>query len=874
MIYDKAMHEARKYWREHLDSMSFEGHVALDHPRRKDGQPELSSLDQALDPELHALLWRLGAGNPFLSYTAFVLALKICCFKYSGDPRVTLFSPAMRGGSTANVLPISSVLDGSSSFKEALLATKELLSRAYRFQQYPWSRMLLDLPEERRPRPLPMIASMVGFTDELPEAPCDIAIRFEMTEHGTQVTYRFDRRLHEAPVIQSFSRSFSGILRQGLAQMGSRIEDLRPAHGGADGAPPAAGIVDSEGAQLHRLIEAQVAKHRERAAVVHDGRVTTYETLNGHADDLAKTLAALALDVRKPIVLLMDAGAEMIVSMLAVLKLGAAFVPIKLLSTRGPVTRILEAVEAECILCQPGHVAHLRQGGDGLGGVEHLITVEYAAPSSGDTTPPLEITRERISRTTMTQSAAGGVRPGTACVFADEHEGAVSASPVSHAELAHLFQWLNEHSGIGADDRCLLSPGLGACQQLYDTLGMLAAGASVEIADASSLRDTSLLAERLTAPGITVWDLPTPLMQNALADLLALCARRQDLRGPRVILLSGEKQCVRLAERLRWCFPNTRLTGLYANAAVGIWTTFFPLGAGPAEPDPRVIAQAIPGFNQRIVNGRGELAPLHTKGELHLTRALPAPEEVKMGLRAEPLGDGRMSWLRGEQHCFTKYGCRVELTKVEAALCEHEHILAAEVVTLKPELETASLVVAFVIGEQAAVSAEAARDLLVCRDDVDIVPDRFIVLDEFPLAADGAIDRDLLIRRFVTSQEVKDGSQHVQADEVHRQLKRIWLELLELDDVDEGDSFFARGGNSLKATLLLARIRDDFSVDLSVQQFFREPTIRAVAQMIAIEARSATHVQTGADLKLVPRENYRVRLPEVERGAKSAAGRT
>ena len=75
MIYDKAMHEARKYWRERLDSMSFEGHIALDHPRRKDGPSQLSVIEQALEPETHALLRRLAAGNPFLSYTVFVLAL-------------------------------------------------------------------------------------------------------------------------------------------------------------------------------------------------------------------------------------------------------------------------------------------------------------------------------------------------------------------------------------------------------------------------------------------------------------------------------------------------------------------------------------------------------------------------------------------------------------------------------------------------------------------------------------------------------------------------------------------------------------------------------------------------------------------------------
>lgn len=873
MIYDKAMHEARKYWRERIESMSFEGHIALGHPRRKDGPPQFSSIEQALEPETHALLRRLAAGNPFLSYTVLVLALKVCSYKYSGDPRVTLFSPAMTGSATASVLPISSTLDGGASFKDALVATKELLAGAYRFQQYPWSRMLLDLPEKSRPQQLPMVASMAGFSGELPEDACDLAVHFETTEQGTRLTCRFDPRLYEVVTLQGFFRSFNAILRQGLGKMATRIADLRAESGEASAGPgaPSAASVETDGALLHRLFEAQAAKHQERVAVVQGQRTTTYETLDRHARQLAQTLAALGLEVRRPVVLLMDAGPEMLASMLAVLKLGGAFVPVKLLSTRGPLTRILEAVDAECILCQPGHVDTLRQGEGGLEGIAHLITVEGAA-ESGDSAPPLSITRHE-THGTRARSAARTLPPGTACVLVDDREDTVSCAPVLHAELVHLFGWLHGRSGIGAEDRCLLSPGLGACEQLHDTLGMLTAGASVEIADAASLQDTAMLAERLMAPGVTVWDLPTPLMQNVLADLIAVQASREGARGPRVILLSGEKQCLHLAERLRRYFPEARLTGLYANPAVGLWTTFFPLSRDAAEPDARAVAQAIPGFEHRLLNRAGEPAPLHSKGELHLVRTLPGTPEVKTRLRAEPLGGGRMRWLRDESHSFVKYGCRVELTKVEAALCEHEHILAAEVVTLQPEHETASRVVAFLLADESLMSPEAARDGLVDRDGVDVIPDRFILMDEFPLTADGAIDRELLARRFATSLDSRDSSLRLQVDEVQKQLKGLWLEILQVDEVGDGDSFFTRGGNSLKATLLLARIKEDFSVDLSVQHFFREPNLRAVAQLIAAEAGNAPQ-QKGSEFKLVARENYRVQLPDVERPNKTAAERT
>ncbi|HWO18851.1 MAG TPA: AMP-binding protein [Kofleriaceae bacterium] len=892
LIYDKALHEARKHWRAQLEAMSFEGHLAPDHPRA--AEPQLASLEWVLDPEAHALLRRLTGGNPVLSYTALLLALQICCSMYSGSPRVTICSPGIEGAA-ANLLPIGATLERSATFRDALLATKDLLAEAYRHQQYPFSRMVLDLPEERRPKHLFMAASMAGLHGELAGARCDVVVRFEAAEARTGVTVQFDGRLYEATTIRSFLDAFGGILRRGLGGLGERgdlgdlatpISDLRPAST-ATAATAEAGAEDgaedgAEAAHLHRLIEARAAEHPGRVAVVQRDRAITYEALVRDAARLAETLAELALDVRRPIVILMDAGAEMIAGMLAAMKIGAAFAPIKLLATKGPLPRILDALGAECILCQPGYLADLQQLGDGPGGVAHVIVAGRGAPADdGGGVPALEIERHGSAAGTRPRAAGGASaagsdgRPGAACVIADDRDGDVSLSSVTHAELARLFQWLGRRCGIGSSDRCLLSPALGACEQLFDTLGMLIVGASVEIADAASLRDTALLAERLMAPEITVWDLPTALMLNLLPALRALHAK-QDRRGPRNILLTGEKQCVRLADRLARAFPDARITGLYGNAAVGVWSTMFSWSDAPAAPGRAAIAQPIPGpgpglgIDHRVVNGGGEPALLHTKGELYLSRAAASgpgapPAAVKTGLRVELLEAGRMRWLRGDDHGFVKDGCRVELTEIEAALCEHEHVVAAEVLAVSPQPAGERRVVAFVLADAEQVSAEAVRDFLGSRGEVDLVPDHCILVDELPLTAAGAIDRDALLRRLGASRGPEALARSVELEQLQRRLRGIWLEILQLEDVADDDSFFARGGNSLRATLLIARVADELSVELSVQQFFREPSIRAVAQLIAAEARSSADPPRGAELAAVSREKYRVQMPDVDR---------
>ncbi|HEY0555309.1 MAG TPA: AMP-binding protein, partial [Thermoanaerobaculia bacterium] len=510
-----------------------------------------------------------------------------------------------------------------------LLATKELLSGAIRNQQYPFSRLLIDLPDERRPRQLPLIAAMAGFHEEIPDTPYDLAVRFEAAADRVQAAFRFDARLYDEATIRDFAELFEGVLRQGLANPSVRIANPPPEpfrEAGDVQPPPTAGV------RLHELIESQAARNPESLAVIDRGRETTSGALQRAAEGLAETLAGLALDTRRPIVILMDAGTEMIVSMLAVLRIGAAFAPLKLLSTRGgPLGGILEALDSPCILCQPEHVADLQRLTAGPDGLRHIVTVDRLS---------FQIAVQAEAAPAGAPPAAAPLLPEggeTACVLVDGREGSRSPSLVTHAELVSLFQWLNGRCGIGPDDRCLLSPGLGASEQLYDMLGVLSAGGSVEIPDAEDLKSTALLTERLLAPAITVWDLPTPLAQNLLGELLARCAGEPRLRGPRNILLSGEKQCGSLAEELARCFPEARITGLYAGPAGGLWTTFFPLREDAGEPHGGVTARAIPGVEHQVLDRSGQPALLRS-GELHLRSLLAASAPaLRTGLRAKAL---------------------------------------------------------------------------------------------------------------------------------------------------------------------------------------------------------------------------------------------
>jgi non-ribosomal peptide synthetase component F/acyl carrier protein len=885
LIYDRSMREASKYWRQRLPSMSFEAHVPIDHPRLKEVEPELAELEFALDENLHALLIRLASGNRFLSYTVLMLGLRVCCYKYSGSPDVTIFSPATSQAAVANALPIGGTLQRESSFRDALLATKDLLSEAFTNQQYAFSRMLLDLPNESRPKQLPMIAAMVDFNERLPEVRSDMAILFKADEARTAASFRFDRRLYDERTIRHLFDAYIAILRQGVVDTARRVADLSPICLETRGGPSNAAMrglasstnadcEDLREARVHRRIEMHAKIYPTRAAVVEGDFITSYGRLDSNAEQLAETLSQLKLNVRRPIGILTNRGTEAAISMLAVLKIGAAFAPVKLALITRPLLEVLGALGCECIICGRENLADLEESGH-LVGVPHRITLERLTAGPGGCDSCLSI---GYSWEASTTNRRGGAQPATgandiddigppdlACVLVEGCGNGLQISKLNHAELLHVFEWLNRACGIGTNDRCFLLPGVSACEQLYDMIGMLVAGASVEIARVSSLEPSALLAEGMSAAEVTVWMLPAPLMQNLLPGLVAMHAQDPSGCGPRNILLTGEKQCAGLAAKLSKCFPAARIMGLYASPAVGLWSLFFPFGDGNPGSHWLPVAHSIPGFEHPVLNKAGDPTPLSAKGKLyvrHLTDPLRL-RAVDTGLRAEPLGDGQVRWLRGSDHCFVKHECSVELTELEAILCRHEDIRAAEVIGVATDDHGGNRVLAFVSGLPERLTAEDARDFLLSNGEVDLSPDRFIVLQEFPLTSDGAIDRDALVSSHFTSKELKDDARDEVTKEIYSRLKAIWINALQVDQVDDDDSFFAQGGNSLKATLLIARIKDEIAVDLSVQDFFRKPTLSAVTQLIRAASKSSPPRQRIPDFKPVSRDTYRVELSEL-----------
>ena len=174
-------------------------------------------------------------------------------------------------------------------------------------------------------------------------------------------------------------------------------------------------------------------------------------------------------------------------------------------------------------------------------------------------------------------------------------------------------------------------------------------------------------------------------------------------------------------------------------------------------------------------------------------------------------------------------GLRVDTSEVEAALHASDLFEEVAVTALEDRSDGYRLVACVVPHPQTDCSSPACRRAL---EQFLPVPSRLLVLEELPLLANGKIDRVQLLKKAAetSATKAKRASDTLDALELH--LVRIWEKVLDINAIGTTDDFFALGGHSLRATVLIARIRDTFQLDIPMRELFQVRTIAGLAQVI------------------------------------------
>ncbi|MES9733490.1 amino acid adenylation domain-containing protein, partial [Bacillus sp. AP50] len=592
---------------------------------------------------------------------------------------------------------------------------------------------------------------------------------------------------------------------------------------------------------IHQLFEEQAEKAPGYPAVIYKDEVLTYGELNNQSNKLAKMLRKAGVGPETVVGVIMNPSLEMVVSTLAILKSGGAFLPIDPKLPVGRQVYMLEDSSADHLV-----VHTLNQIPESYGG--NTFCLEQLSSSNEDE-PNLEsiIKPDNLAYVIYTSGTTG--RP----------KGVM----VEHLSLVNLCFWHNHEFQVIPKDRSAKLAGFGFDASVWEVFPYLIAGSSIYIVEDDIRGDAVALNSYFEKNEITISFLPTQLAEQFIP------LNNSSLR---ILLIGGEK--VRKVSSAPYRIVNNY--GPTENTVVATSCTLFenqmeyPIGQPIwnnqiliLSPDGNVQPVGIPG--ELYIAGRGLARGYMNNPSLTEERFVENPySDGKMystGDVARWLPDGKIEFLGRQDNQVKIRGFRIEINEIESCLLQYPSIREAVVLAHESESKRYYLC-AYIVSSNKADYSEIRRFLLEQLPEY-MVPAHVIQLDHIPLNPNGKIDKKKLL-------EVKEFTLPVSkytapSNPLEKKLVAIFKDVLKVEQIGVHDNFFERGGHSLNATILLSRIHKQLNIGIKLREFFANPTVSGTAQLMRQEKNTRyLSIQKAAERPSYPASAAQKRMFIVE----------
>ncbi|MGW0940455.1 amino acid adenylation domain-containing protein [Streptomyces sp. NPDC002666] len=564
-------------------------------------------------------------------------------------------------------------------------------------------------------------------------------------------------------------------------------------------------------------IEAQVARTPDATALVYGDVSLTYAELNTRANRLARHLRTLGARPGAVVAVAVPRSVELIVSLLAVLKAGAAYLPLDPEYPAERITYMLTDAAPVCVITDRAD----RLADDATTARVVLDGLDVSGYPWCDPSRPL--TPAHPAYVIYTSGSTG--RP----------KGVV----VPHGAIDNRLRWMQDAYRLTTDDRVLQKTPSSFDVSVWEFFWPLREGAALVVAEPGAHKDPARLARLIHEQAVTTCHFVPSMLQVFLAEAdPGACA------GLRRVFCSGEALPRETAHSFGRALPHVGLHNLYGPTEAAVDVSFH--ACAPHDSGPVPIGQPVWNTRLYVLDAALRPCPPGVPGELYLAGRQLAdgymnrPDLTAGRFVADPFagrarrmyrtGDlarwteqGEVEYLGRTDHQVKLRGQRIELGEIEAALAARPQVEGA-CALVREDRPGDQRLVGYVTGgaDPAEVRAALAREL-----PEHMVPSAVVALDAFPLSPNGKLDRRALPAPVFTG----GGDARVMGAR-EEALALLFAEVLGAAAVGPDDAFFDLGGTSLLAVRLVARVREEFGAELTIGSLFEASTPAALAARI------------------------------------------
>jgi len=832
-----------RYWHTQLEDAPRLLQLPTDKPRPSvlsdTGASSASlRLSEPLSQALGALC-RQHQVTPFMAlHAAFSALLSRYCGQQDicvGVPVSGRTHPSSEGvvGLFVNTVVLRSRLRPDASFSSLLSQVRATALEAFAHQDVPFEKLISHLGVERSPNHSPLVQvafvwnrighSMADALPGLATRPLELsstASKFDLAlivlENGPslEISADFSTELFEPRTVQRMLEHYVRLLEHALSTPDTRLEAL-PLLSGPERDHVVRSFNDTwspfeTGATYATLFQAQAARAPEAPALSARDGALTYGQLDERATALAHQLAALGAGPESVIGVCLERTSELLVSLLAILKAGAAYLPLEVAHPASRRAALLRSAGARLVVARPEAFPEP---------VEGLTCV---APGARGASAPLRpAAPENLALVLFTSGSTGEPK----------------AVALTHRNLCHLFAAADAGYPSRPGDTTLAAASVAFDVHVAELLYPLARGARVVLRETGPLglaRD--ILQHRATHLLATPSVLTAALEEPEAPDALRVLSYLQ---------LGGEAPSESLVQRL--ATGQLRLLNGYGPSENTCFTTLSALRPGApirlGRPLERVRLYVLDGLGQPTppgvpgelyIGGEGLARGYHGRPGLTAERFVPDAFSGTPGARLYRTGDrvrwnedGTLSFLGRTDFQVKVRGVRIEMEEVEAALLRQPGVRQAAVLA-RPHGKELRLEGFVAHADATSGAAETLRQALASVLPDAMVPSRLTVLPSLPLTPNGKVDRKALAALPVETSEAAPRGEPPRGP-VEELLAQLFGQVLGVETVRREEDFFHLGGHSLSATRLVARVRQAFGVELPLTALFSSPTVAGLA---------------------------------------------
>ena len=865
-----AAREQLGYWKTQLDGVTTLP-LRTDRPRPEvwsgHGARHYFEFSKALSGDIRALSQDQGV-TPFMTLLAVFQCL---LFRHTSHEDVATGSLiANRNqieserliGLFANTLILRNDFGGDPSFGEMLRRVRQVTLDAYRNQDLPIEEVLRALQVARRTDGNPLFRIMFilqnasieaarfpGLSTRRLEVDPQVArfdITLELVEADGRFTgfFEYATDLFDAATIEDMAAQFKTLLKAAIADPEQRISRL-PLLTEAERRQL---LANGQGLAANFTTRGNVSERFDRqaktapnAVAVSDGRSSlTYRELARRSQAIARWLVREGIGPETVVALLAERGPDLLAAMIAVQRVGAAFLN---LDPDQPPTRLATILGSSCarmLLTGRAQSAMVEALLEPL--VERIHVAELEDTISPGTTKPARAARRAGSSLAY-------------LIYTSGSSGAPKGVMIEQRGLSNHLASLISELNLSARDVIAQTAPQSFVISVWQFLAGPMVGARVHICGNAVVQDPIRLAQEIEREGITVLEIVPSLLRVILERMDEALVRRAFAKL-RLLISTGEPLPVDLCRAWFAHFPKVPLINAYGASECSDDVSLHRLTRAPATIMSNVpVGAPLPNTQLHVLDQNLQPLPAGVTGELCIGGAgvgrgyINDPAQNRQRFIADPFSrqegarlyrtgdlarrrtDGTIECLGRADHQVKVRGYRIELKEIETALADHPDVRAGIV---EPRRETSGDVrlIAHILARSGSrASASELREFLKSRLPGHAIPSAFLFLDQVPLNAHGKIDRSALLAP--VQQDTSGPDAAVPARRfTEKVLSDIWIDLLKVESIGVTDNFFDLGGHSLLAGQAMARVARALGVSLPIKTIFEAPTIEELARRV------------------------------------------